>query len=184
MWVGLGVVCGVRLATVYPWHPTRHFLAETKLTFRRWAPRINRGESRLAIGQSRRQIFPIRIVFFNQIDLPLAFPGFDPAFALQSGWHRVVALIPDELGMPVFGGEDGSRAALVLIETRWQVGGYAAIKRAILAISEQIDRDEIKACHRTVEPPLDCSWFTCRRAPNPLCHGLSMASNSSDRVRD
>ncbi|GAB5458855.1 MAG: hypothetical protein Hens3KO_18850 [Henriciella sp.] len=55
-------------------------------------------------------------------------------------------LIPDETVAAIFRCEDRACAAFMLVKACMKIRGHAAIKRSILAIGEQIDSDEIKAC--------------------------------------
>ena len=88
---------------------------------------------------TNRQIDPLRVFRFNQIDLPLAMPVLQLFFARDRTRHIVEHFKPDEPVDSIFGRIAGGKFAAMLIKAREQVRRYADIQRAIRLAGQYID---------------------------------------------
>ena len=85
------------------------------------------------------KVIPMRVVFLNQPDLPIALPCLDLIFARFGGLSRVVHFIPDKPLHIVFSGESRAPTLFVIPDTVGDVISMPAIKRAALLAGEKID---------------------------------------------
>ena len=85
------------------------------------------------------QIMPIGVFAFNQIDLPLPVPVFEPLFAGDGGFHIAEKLISDEAVGFVSAGKAGNAAFAVLPQALDKVGGDTDIDGPVWLAGEDID---------------------------------------------
>jgi hypothetical protein len=86
-----------------------------------------------------RQIDPLRVFRFNQIDLPLAVPVFQLLFARDRGHHIVKHFKSDEPIHSIFGCIAGGKIAAMLVKAIEQARRYADIQRTIRLVGQYID---------------------------------------------
>ena len=68
-----------------------------------------------SIKQRVVQIVPVRILFLDQFEFPLAFPSLDGFLARDRGLHRCVLLEPQKLMHVVVPRESADGACLVFV---------------------------------------------------------------------
>jgi hypothetical protein len=100
-------------------------------------PRITRFYRRQA--QPRRQIVPVRVFAFDQIDLPLPTPVFQLLLARDGGGHVVEQFVADEAVDAVLACEARNCSAAVLPQAGDQVAGHADVEGAVRLAGEDVD---------------------------------------------
>jgi len=87
------------------------------------------------------------IGLFNQLNLPGAFPTFDPALHLRRLCHRLEPFEPDQRVTLVVAGKVRADIALMFTDAKRQIGSRPGINRPILTIDHDVGGDEVEACH-------------------------------------
>jgi hypothetical protein len=88
--------------------------------------------------QSRVQIIPIRIFFFNQLNFPVAFPFLDLFLARDGGVHIFVNFKPHQRFNTILFCESVSLVVLVLPNAADQIARYTDVERAIACAGQKI----------------------------------------------
>ena len=89
--------------------------------------------------QSHGKIDPMRVVAFDQIDLPRPMPALELLFAQDGPFHVAELLEADKHVHRIFRGESRERIGAVPPQPRDEVGGYADVERAVRFAGENID---------------------------------------------
>ena len=90
-------------------------------------------------SQIDRQINPLRVFRFNQIDLPLAPPVFQLLLSRDRAGHIVKHFKPDKAIYGIFRRVSGRQAVAMLVKALDQVRGYADAQRAVRLADEYVD---------------------------------------------
>jgi hypothetical protein len=88
--------------------------------------------------QCRVQVIPIRVFFFNQLNLPIAFPFLNTFLASDGYVHIFVNLKPHQRLDSVLFCESVSLVVLVLPDASDQIARYADVERAITCASQKL----------------------------------------------
>ena len=94
-----------------------------------------------------REIYPDRISFFYEVNLPLAGPAFDLFFTAYGKRHLVETLEPNQIRTAILLREPRSETALMLANARRKVRAAPCVDRAILSVGHDISGNQIKPCH-------------------------------------
>jgi len=90
-------------------------------------------------AEARREVEPLRILAFDQIDLPLPMPALQLLLPLDRLVHRAVQFKPHEPVHGIFRGEAWNAIATVLEEPGNQVRRNTDVQGAVLTAGEDID---------------------------------------------
>ena len=102
-------------------------------------PETSSGRREWRKPESRREIDPVRIFAFDDVDLPLAVPALELLLARDGGMHVAEQLEPDERVNLIPRSEALHFAGAVLVESSYRVGCYADVQRAIWLACEDVD---------------------------------------------
>lgn len=89
--------------------------------------------------QPHCEVHPIRILAFDQVDLPLPVPSLELLFAQDRPLHVAKLLEANQHVHAIIGGEAGQRFAAMLPQPRKQIGCHADVERAVSLAGEDID---------------------------------------------
>jgi hypothetical protein len=89
--------------------------------------------------QTHREVVPVRVVGFNQVDLPVAVPVFQLLFARDGRRHVSEEFVTDKPINGVARRETFDRASAMLVEARDQVGRHADVERTVMLAGEDVD---------------------------------------------
>ncbi len=90
-------------------------------------------------AQIHRQIHPLWILRFNQIDLPRAVPVFQLLLARYSIFNIIKYFKTNETMNSIFGRVTGRKVVAVLVKALQQIGSHANIQRPMRLASQYID---------------------------------------------
>ncbi len=99
-------------------------------------------------AKPNRQIMPVRVSSFDQIDLPLPVPAFELLFASDGVGHIAEHFKADKTVDTVSTGETFDRAIPVLPQARDEVAGHADIEGSVGFAGEDIDAGVPLKLHR------------------------------------
>ena len=94
-----------------------------------------------------REIYPDRISFFYEVNLPMAGPAFDLIFTSYGKRLLVETLDPNQIRTIILLSEPRSETALMLANARRKVRAAPCVDRAILSVGHDISGNEFKPCH-------------------------------------
>ena len=98
--------------------------------------------------QIDRQINPLRVFRFDQIDLPTAMPVFQLFLSRDRAGHVVEHFKADKAIYRILRRISGRQLVAVLVKALDQVGRYADVKRAIGLAGEYVDAGLFHLSHR------------------------------------
>src|SRR5262249_39724378 len=87
----------------------------------------------------RPQIFPMRVISFDQIDLPSPLPFLHLEFAQPRSVQVFIGLVPDEQLTAVLLGEACDQSVAMLVRTSREVAGDADIERPVALARHDVD---------------------------------------------
>lgn len=94
-----------------------------------------------------RQINPLRVFRFNQIDLPLAMPVFQLFLSRDRAVHVVEHLKSDKAIHRIFRGMSGRQFVAMLVKALDQIRRHADIQRAVWLAGEYVDGGLFRLSH-------------------------------------
>ena len=98
-------------------------------------------------AQANRQVDPMRIAAFDQVDLPLAMPAFELLFAQDRWLHFAEQLEMHQAGDAIAAGKPLKRGIAVLRHARGQIGRHADVQCTVGCAGEDIDTRKALSLH-------------------------------------
>ena len=86
-----------------------------------------------------REINPLRVIAFNQVDLPLAMPALQLLFAQDGAFHVPEQFVADEAMGAILARESGNGVGSVLMESRDKIGCDADVQHIARLAGQDID---------------------------------------------
>ena len=86
-----------------------------------------------------REVIPHRVISFDQFDLPVTFPFFDPLFANDCVTDVVESLDVDQVLDAIFSGEAGNETLTMLENPLSQVAGHTSVERTVAPACKDVD---------------------------------------------
>jgi len=102
-----------------------------------------------------RQIDPLRVFRFDQINFPLAMPVFQLFLSRDRAVHVVEHLKSDKAIHRIFGGIPGRQFVAMLVKALDQVRCYADVQRAVGLAGEYVDAGLFRLSHGRY---MDAPW--------------------------
>jgi hypothetical protein len=125
------------------------------------------------IGMTRRQvcceIIPVRVVFFDQVDLPLPIAVFDLLLKADGSGNVLALLIPDKVGDIVFAGKSFQQMMFVLIHAVFQMTGDASVQSAAFFAGKDVNVGDL--VHR---------WLSNAAVDEDALHGFRDFARNDD----
>ncbi len=103
--------------------------------------------------QEAFKVKPFRVRFFDQFDLPFAWPGLDCLFPGDCLWRNRMLFVPDKPNCTVASGKLRALSCFMLINASRQVIGYTRIECSIFATGEHVNP---KSLHDWIGDGMDC----------------------------
>jgi hypothetical protein len=136
----------------------------------RWTLKQVQGDERGKSGrlyrfetQTHRQIAPMRVVGFDQVDFPVAVPVLQLFFARYGGRHVGEELVSDKPINGMARRKAFDCAGAVLVEARDQVGRHADVKRSVMLAGEDVDAGLFGHRFSQIEPVELASRWTLKQ---------------------
>jgi len=107
--------------------------------------RFDRSKRRQA--QAHRQIGPMRITAFDQVDLPLAMPSLELLFTQNRRLHFAKQLIMHQAVNGVSARKSRKHGIAMLPHARCQIRRYADVERSVRPVGENINAREALSLH-------------------------------------
>ena len=104
-------------------------------------------------------INPMRVVSFNQLDLPRALPVLDASLPAEGLVARIELLEPDEMLAAILAAEARKALVDVLFHATVEVIRMTCIKRAMMLIRDNVCGKDWRS-HIRFSQPTDGSWLS------------------------